>query len=65
MAADSPLTLDDCANCNRVLESNQIGRDLAAKLVSCGVPCQELIDQMDAQDKMANAFKAQFFPAER
>jgi hypothetical protein len=62
---NNPLTPDDCANCNKVLEANQIARELTDKLKACGLPCQELYDQMNAQDKMAQAFKAQFFPGER
>lgn len=57
-----PLTMEQCAELNRILEVIPDAIEFAGKLKDCGVDCERHIATLRAQQLMATKFKKHFFP---
>jgi hypothetical protein len=64
VAGLSPLTGDHLQALNKVLQAIPIGLELVKRCQACGLDVSEFQAQLEAQQRMAAALKAQFFPSE-
>lgn len=63
-ATDNPLTLDDLAAINRVLELSAKHKALLQRCQNCGLPVEDHIARNQQHAEMAAALKREFFPHE-
>lgn len=52
-----------CDSCNEILQSIPLTQALIDKCKACGLDVSEFQQQLDQQQAMASAIKANFFPA--
>lgn len=62
--ADNPLTQDDLAAINRVLDLAAKHKVLLERCVNCGLPVEEHLARNTQHAEMAAALKREFFPQE-
>lgn len=57
-----PLTTDECASLNQVLQAIPDALEFARKLKDAGLDVDRHIATLEAQQRMAARLKAKFFP---
>lgn len=62
MDSDNPLTTQHCACLDRVLENSAKARKILQDCKECGLPTDDLEQQVNQQEATARAIKAKFFP---
>lgn len=57
-----PLTMEECAALNQVLQAIPDALEFARKLKDCGLDCERHIATLEAQQRLATRLKSKFFP---
>lgn len=61
---DNPLTADDLAAINRVLDLAAKHKVLLQRCANCGLPVEDHLTRNEQHTQMAAALKREFFPNE-